>query len=66
MWGRGAEEESDASEDSFDRGPRYAPSPEAPDQGTDDSQLLYASVAQSHIDKKRYAQVNKSKVCLWA
>lgn len=66
MWGRGAEEESESengSQDFFDRGQRYASSPErpeAPDQGTDSSQLLYASVAQSHIEKKRYTQNNKS------
>ena len=60
-WGRGAEEESDnGSQQSFDRVQQAAPPldyspqhPEAPDIGKDDSQLLYASVSQEHVQMKR-------------
>ena len=57
VWGRGAEEESETgSVDSFGKGTRYTSSPkrpEGPDLGTDESNLLYSSVPQAHVEKKR-------------
>ena len=56
MWGRDAEEESAGGSRSSFRYQEHPPSPdrpEAPDTGRDDSNLVYASVSQDHIEKKR-------------